>query len=87
MQNSRAQKPNPPTAPPALPPDIQPDSPLGQVVRLAQSGVDESIILSYINNSGAAFNLTSDQIIYLKDIGLPSDAVTAMIQRDQQLDA
>jgi hypothetical protein len=52
---------------------------------MAQSGVDESVIVSYINNSGTPFNLTSDQIIYLKDLGLPNDAVTAMMQRDQQL--
>ncbi len=70
-----------------LPANIPPNSPLAQVVRLAQSGVDESVILSYINNSGIAFNLTSDQIIYLKDLGLPNDSVTAMIQRDQQLGA
>src|SRR5271170_2145515 len=70
-----------------LPTDISPNSPLAQVVRLAQSGVDESVILSYINNSGTAFNLTSDQIVYLKDLGMPNDAVTAMIQRDQQLGA
>src|ERR1700722_157669 len=53
----------------SLPSDVQPDSPLAQVIRLAQSGVDESVILSYINNSGSAFNLTPDQIIYLKDLG------------------
>jgi hypothetical protein len=70
-----------------LPADIAPDSPLAQVVRMAQSGVNESVILAYINNSGSPFNLTTDQIIYLKDLGLPDDAVTAMIQRDQQLGA
>ena len=77
----------PPAGDAALPTDIAPDSPLAQVVRLAQSGVDESVILAYINNSGTPFNLTPGQIIYLKDLGLPNDAVTAMIQRDQQLGA
>ena len=73
--------------PGALPSNIAVDSPLAQVIRLAQSGVDESVILSYVNNSSITFNLTSDQIIYLKDLGLPNDVVTAMIQRDQQLGA
>ena len=77
----------PPSGDATLPADIAPDSPLAQVVRLAQSGVDESVILAYINNSSTPFNLTPDQIIYLKDLGLPNDAVTAMIQRDQQLGA
>src|SRR5690242_11110319 len=70
-----------------LPSDIAPDSALAQVVQMAQAGVDSSIILNYIQNSGTPFNLTANQIIYLKDLGLPDDAVKAMMQRDQQLGA
>ena len=84
-QNSRAQ--TPPGVSATLPSDVAPGSPLAQVIQLAQSGVDESVIISYINNSGNPFNLTSDQIIYLKDIGLPNDAVQAMLAHDQQLAA
>jgi hypothetical protein len=73
--------------PATLPTDIPPNSPLAQVVQLAQSGVDESVILSFIKSAGSPFNLTSDQIIYLKDLGLPADAVTAMMDRDKQLGA
>jgi hypothetical protein len=69
----------------ALPANIYPSSPLAQVVRLTQAGVDESIIMTYVTNSGSTFNLNSDKIIYLKDIGLPNEVVTAMMQRDQQL--
>ena len=74
-----------PANPGALPPDIYPTSPLAQVVRLTQAGVDESIILTYVTNSSSTFNLDSDKIIYLKDIGLPSEVITAMMQRDQVL--
>jgi hypothetical protein len=73
------------TEPGALPADILPASPLAQVIRLAQSGVDENIIMAYVTNSGSTFNLNPDKIIYLKDIGLPNEAVTAMMQHDQQL--
>ena len=69
----------------ALPPNILPTSPLAQVIRLTQAGVDESVIMTYVTNSGSTFNLNSDKIIYLKDIGLPNEVVTAMMQRDQQL--
>ena len=69
----------------ALPPNVYPTSPLAQVIRLTQAGVDESIITTYVTNSGSTFNLDSDKIIYLKDIGLPNEVVTAMMQRDQQL--
>ncbi|MCU0784576.1 MAG: hypothetical protein MUF81_11155 [Verrucomicrobia bacterium] len=68
-----------------LPPNIKPSSPLGEVVKLAQSGVDESVMLSYVKNSASMFNLASDEIIYLNDIGTPNSVVTAMIQRDQAL--
>jgi hypothetical protein len=68
-----------------LPPNVYPTSPLAQVIRLTQAGVDESIIMTYVTNSGSTFNLDSDKIIYLKDIGLPGGVVTAMMQRDQQL--
>ena len=71
--------------PATLPSDIDPVSPLGQVIRLLQSGVDESIILTYITNAVAPFNLTTDDVIYLNDLGAPVEIVQAMIQHDQQM--
>ena len=71
--------------PAIIPSSIAPTSPLAQVVRLAQAGVDESIIMVYVTNSSRTFNLDSEKIIYLTDLGLPTDVVTAMMQRDQEL--
>ena len=71
--------------PVTVPSNIAPTSPLAQVVRLTQAGVDQSIIMVYVTNSSRTFNLDSDKIIYLSDLGLPADLVTAMMQRDQQL--
>jgi hypothetical protein len=92
LQNFNAQsQPTPPetTAQPATPvtppPDISPTSPLAQVVRLTQAGVDPSVIMTYITNSGSTFNLDSEKIIYVSDVGVPNEMVTAMIQRDQFL--
>ena len=76
----------PAVAKPAIvPTNIVPTSPLAQVVRLAQGGVDESLIMVYITNSSRTFNLDADKIVYLTDLGLPTDVVTAMMMRDQQL--
>ncbi|HTR40011.1 MAG TPA: DUF6600 domain-containing protein [Pseudomonadales bacterium] len=72
-------------SPVVLPSNINPSSALGQVVRMLQSGVDESVILAYIYNSNVPFSLNSDQIIYLNDLGASSTVVTTMIQHDQQL--
>ena len=95
LSNTQAQPaPLPPTAadasavPPASvapPPSILPTSPLAQVIKLVQAGVDESVIFSYVTNSTSTFNLDSDTIIYLSDLGVPNEVVSAMMQRDQVL--
>lgn len=74
-----------PATPATLPTDINPLSPLGQVIRMLQSGVAESIILTYVTNATAPFDLTTDDVIYLNDLGAPTEIVTAMIQHDQQM--
>ena len=71
--------------PAALPSNIYPTSPLAQVVRMAQAGVDPSVIMTFITNSSSTFNLDSDKIIYASDAGVTSAMVTAMMQRDQIL--
>src|SRR6202142_2017128 len=73
------------TATGALPPDVDPNSPLAQVIRLVQAGVEQSVILTYISNSAIPFSLNPDEIIYLNDLGAPSEIANAMMQRDQQL--
>jgi hypothetical protein len=69
----------------ALPPDVDPDSPLAQVIRLVQAGVEQNVILTFISNSTNLFNLNSEKIIYLNDLGAPSEIADAMMQHDQQL--
>jgi hypothetical protein len=69
----------------ALPASIVPGSPLAQVVKMLQAGVDAGTIKSYILNSQSAFNLDADQILFLKDEGAPSDLINAMLERDKAL--
>ena len=68
-----------------LPPGLSVSPSLGEVVRMANGGVEPDVMLSFITNSAGTFNLGSDQIIYLKDIGLPAEVVTTMIQHDQAI--
>lgn len=75
-------------APPAekkLPPNIKPSTPLAEIIKLANAGVDESVMLTFVNSSQGLFSLGSDEIIYLNDLGVPDEVVTAMIERDQVL--
>jgi hypothetical protein len=70
-----------------LPGGILPDSPLAQVIKLVQAGVDVGIIQTFITNSTSTFNLDADKIITLKDVGAPNDLAPLMMQHDRLLQA
>jgi hypothetical protein len=72
-------------APP--PQEINISSPAAEIAKLAQAGVAESVMLSFVTNSPYRFYLTSDAIIYLNDIGVSDAVVTAMIEHDQAANA
>ena len=73
--------------PVVLPEKLRISQTLNEVVRLAQSGVDEGVILTYVTNSSAMFGLGAEEIVYLNDLGVSSTIITAMMQRDQSLKA
>ncbi len=56
-----------------------------EIERLVLAGVDERVVTSYITNTAGIFNLTADQIIYLKKEGVSPGILSAMIQHDQHL--
>src|SRR5436190_4667609 len=60
-------------------------APAAEVVRLAGSGVSESVVLAYIENSQGTFNLSVDDVLYLKDLGISSSVISAMLNRDAAL--
>ena len=72
-----------PAEKPAAPPNIRPSSPLGEVVKLAQAGVDDSVMFAFVTNSTGTFGLGSAEIIYLNDLGVPPTVITSMIEHDQ----
>ena len=62
-------------------------APAAEIVRLAQAGVSSDVMLAFIANSTALFNLSSSQVIYLNDLGLSGAVIGAMIQHDLTLKA
>ena len=73
---------------PGVPPaDLKISAGLAEIVKLAQAGVSEEVMLAYVNNSNQRFSLGSDEIVYLNDLGVASPVITAMIQRDGKLAA
>src|SRR5437867_9627970 len=83
----------PPTSLPGSPAPGQSVSPapaavspaVAEVLRLAESGVAEDVVMAYVQNSPAGFNLSADQILYVRDLGLSSQVITAMLNRDAML--
>ena len=49
---------------------------------MLESGISEEVVLSYITNSPKAYNVNSDTVIYLNDLGVSSTVMTALIQQD-----
>jgi len=68
-----------------LPANIVPGTPLSDVVKMVQAGVDPTTLQTYIANAQSPFNLDADNIIYLKDMGVSSELINAMMQRDKIL--
>lgn len=56
-----------------------------ELVRLAQGGTSQDVLLAYVQNATIPFSLTADQILYLRDLGIPSDVITAMLNRDSAM--
>ncbi|MDB6111411.1 MAG: hypothetical protein JWR69_3161, partial [Pedosphaera sp.] len=57
--------------------------PVRDVIQMSDSGVAADILTSSIQNSPSTFNLKPDDIIYLKDIGLPGGIISAMLAHDK----
>lgn len=57
---------------------------LTDFVKLVDAGLGENVLMAYVTNSSTAFSLSSDDIVYLNDLGTPENVVTAMLQKDQQ---
>jgi hypothetical protein len=58
---------------------------VSEVLRLAESSVDEAVILAYVEASQTPFDLSADDVIYLKDVGVSPTIVTAMLRQDAVL--
>ena len=53
------------------------------VVSMAESGSTEDVQLAYVQASQSPFNLSADDVIYLRDVGLSSAVITAMLNHDK----
>jgi hypothetical protein len=70
-----------------IPPTAKPENVaitpgLSEVVKLAQAGVGEEVIVAYVEKYSGRFDVGADQILYLNDLGVPSTIITSMLKHD-----
>ena len=53
---------------------------LQEVVKLTQAKMSDDVILAYIRNSGASYNLSADDILYLNNQGVSQPVISALLQ-------
>jgi hypothetical protein len=58
-----------------------------EVVKLAQSGVGDQVVLAFIEQSNSYYNLSGADITALKITGVSSQVLTAMLNHDSALRA
>ncbi|HVM48182.1 MAG TPA: DUF6600 domain-containing protein [Candidatus Acidoferrum sp.] len=71
--------------PPAGAANISPSA--SEVVRLAGSGVGDDVLMAYVQNSQTPFDLTADNVLYLRDVGVSQAVITAMLNHDNAMRA
>jgi hypothetical protein len=66
----------------AMAQDATVDVPAGvqDVVKLTKAGMSEDIILAKVKKAGVSYDLTTDQMIYLKNQGVSQNVITALLQ-------
>jgi hypothetical protein len=57
------------------------------LVKVVRSGVTEEALLTYINDSPIAYDLSVDEILYFRDLGLSPEAITAVVNHGKKLEA
>ena len=51
-----------------------------EVIKLTKAGMSEDLILAKVKKAGVSYDLTTDQIIYLKNQGVSEKVIAALLQ-------
>jgi len=78
---AHSQDANPPPKQAAPPSSFSPA--VADVVKLAQSGVGDDVVIAFIKNSQVPYNLSANEIRALKNAGFSSQIMAAMLNHDQ----
>lgn len=56
-----------------------------EVLQLAESGAAEEVLRAYVETADVPYALAVDDMVYLRDIGIPSSVIAAMLKRGNEL--
>lgn len=56
-----------------------------EIIKMYKGGVKADVLLTYIDTASLSYQLSSKEILYLSQIGVPSEIVNAMIHHDHQV--
>jgi hypothetical protein len=68
--------------PPAQPKNLKINEATQKVLKLAESNLDEKVILTFVQQTPQKFDLDADEIVYLSDVGVPATVIAAMLKHD-----
>src|ERR1017187_6141801 len=72
-----------PSAPALTLPALAPNA--AEVAKLSGASVGDEVIIAYVQNCPSPFNLSVNAILRLKEAGVPSPVITAMLTHDSAL--
>ena len=84
LQSASTNNPSPLPAP-TPPPTLVLQAETQQIIKLAQAGLIDPVLKAYILRSTNLFQLTSEDIVYLNDVGISSEIIEAMLAHDNTL--
>lgn len=58
---------------------------LADVLKLHQAGVDEPVLLAFVQSSSVAYHPSAKEVIYLRDEGISHNVITALLKRGGEL--
>jgi hypothetical protein len=58
---------------------------LPEIVKMHKAGVDASVLLAFVQNSPVAYHPSAKEVIYLRDQGLSSEIISALLRRGGEL--
>jgi hypothetical protein len=59
---------------------------LDQVVKLSQSGADETVVRAYVEKAAPPYRITGNEIVQLRDLGISQGVIMSLIEHSQSAD-